>query len=389
MRVLPGVSIGLALLAAASSASAERIAVIALPSQNQQPPSVEADRLCSLLISHRHQALCSADVATRLRAGSERPDAAWAASLRQTVGQARGALTRLDRHGASALTRQVEAALRLHGGGIGGPEVLVEWALLERSLASSAGTAPAASRWLRVAAALGPSVTLDPLNHPDDERNAFAQSVTEVSAAPSAALAVVSSPASADLWIDGVRRCATPCEAKVPAGHHFAHVASPGHVPVTFEVDLKPGTRQRREVGLSSAYTGASIDAIAAMLANPSRSHEAGAAIVPIARFLDVARVVVVQQDKPGSLRTLLVSTSGASQRRDGASVEEVAQNLGHGSGPEPVDSGHERTAWHRNPYLWLGVGVVLAGAAATGVWLGTRDDASAPGTGTLVIGGR
>jgi len=385
MRRLFGLSIGLLFFVFASRASAERIAVIALPSAEGSPPVLEADRLCSKAIGRKHRAVCSADASARLRAGNERPDAAWAARLQQLVGQSRGALTRLDRHGATALTRQLEAAIRQYGGGTAGAEVLVEWALLERSLAVSASVSTTATRWLRVAAALGPTVALDPLTHPDEERHAFAQAVAELASSAPGALTVKSSPASAELWVDGVKRCATPCTAKLPPGHHFALVTASGHAHSAFEFELAPGASLQREVGLSAAYAGAPLEAIAAMLANPSRTGEASAAIVPIARFLDVDRVVVVQSEGSGRLRSMIVSATGESVRDTGTTDEAVAKRLGEGS--SPGDSGSR--SWYRSTPLWIGVGVVVAGAIATGVYLGTRGDDAAPGTATLVIGGR
>lgn len=382
-----GSSLGLCLFAFASQASAERIAVIALPSPQGTAPVLEADRLCAQAISRRHQTICSADATARLRSGNERPDAAWAASLQQLVGQARGALTRLDRHGANALSRQVENAIRKNGGGTGGSEVLVEWALLERSLAISAGVSTTAARWLRIAAALGPTVPLDPLTHPEDERHAFAQAVAEQSAAAPGTLTVKSSPAPAELWVDGVKRCATPCSAKLPAGHHFVMVSASGHAPSALELEMGAGGSQQREVGLSAAYAGAPLDAIASMIANPSRAGEASAAIVPIARFLDVDRVVVVQSEGNGRLRAMLVSSSGSSVRDTGTTDDDVARRLGEGS--SPADSDSSSNPWYRSTPLWIGVGVVVAGAIATGVYLGTRGNDQAPGTATLVIGGR
>lgn len=387
MRRLFGLSIGLSLVAFASQASAERIAVLALPSLQGSPPVIEADRLCARAISHKHQAVCSADASARLRAGNQPPDAAWAASLQQSVAQARGALTRLDRHGATALTRQIESAIRQYGGGTAGAEVLVEYALLERSLAASAGVSTTAARWLRVAAALGPTVALDPLTHPEDERHSFAQAVSELASTAPGTLMVKSSPASAEVWVDGVRRCATPCSAKLPPGHHFALVTASGHAPDSFELEMAPGASQQREIGLSAAYAGAPLEAIAAMLANPSRSGEASAAIVPIARFLDVDRVVVVQSEGSGRLRAMIVTSSGSSVRDTDTTDEAVAARLGQGSSPGDSDSGSK--PWYRSTPLWIGVGVVVAGAIATGVYLGTRGDDAAPGTATLVIGGR
>jgi hypothetical protein len=315
MRLVIAVLLGLCTLVLARGASAERIAVVALASANGPAPVVQADALSSHLLRKKHRTINSGDVVARVQAGNQGADAAWAAGLSQSVAQATAALTRLERRGASVLARQLDASIRRAGGGAGGAEPLVEWALLERALAlSSAGTAGAA-RWTRTAAALGPNVVLDPLRYPEEVRNSFAAAVAAAEKSQRATLSVASTPSGAELWIDGVRRCATPCSTELPPGHHFARVVSPAHAPSVFEVELAPGAVLAREVGLSAAYSGASLEAIAAMLADPSRTAEAGSALLSVARFLDVDRVVALLAEPGGKLRLLVVPPSSMLSR--------------------------------------------------------------------------
>ena len=90
-------------------------------------------------------------------------------------------------------------------------EVLVEWCLLERQLAMTASDATGGRRWLDAAVAFGPGVELDPLRHPDDERDLFARRRTALREEVPATLSIATTPAAAEVWIDGVRRCESPC----------------------------------------------------------------------------------------------------------------------------------------------------------------------------------
>jgi len=380
----------LAALVTAAQARADRLAVISLRTAAAPPPVLQADALASHLLQQRHRTINHADAVARLQSGNEGAGSDWASGLSQTLAQARAALTRLDRHGASVLVRQVGDAIQHAGGGAGGAEVLVDWALLERSLATSSAGQSSGARWMRMAAAIGPRVALDPLHHPDDERNAFSDAVVELEKQPAAILAVTSAPAAAELWVDGVKRCSTPCSATLPAGHHYARISSPAHAPATFEIELAAGATASREVGLTAAYSGASLDAISAMFADPSRNGEASSALLSVARFLDVDHVVALAPEPSGTLRVVIAPpASGQPGSRnalsDGAVAGAVDSMLAGRTSPSD-DAG--ATAWYSKPGVWIGVGIVVAAAAAGTIYWATRDSQQPPGKGALVIGG-
>ncbi|HKQ70872.1 MAG TPA: hypothetical protein VJT73_16110, partial [Polyangiaceae bacterium] len=157
------------------AAVADRIAVIALDAPGQLPPLVEADRLGADLSARGHRVLGSADVMARISMGDQGAGADWAAQVIQSLDAARSALTRLDRGFAQSLVRTIANDIAHRGGGAGGAEVLVEWCMLERQLALTASDAGGAERWLAEAVALGPEVELDPLRHPEEERDGFAR----------------------------------------------------------------------------------------------------------------------------------------------------------------------------------------------------------------------
>jgi hypothetical protein len=385
--------LSLACLLASGNARADRLAVIALKTSQAPAPVLQADALAAHLLREHHRTINHADAVARLQAGNDKAGPAWSAVLVQTLAQARASLTRLDRRGATLLSNQVADAIRREGGGAGAAEVLVEWALLERSLALSSASPSGGSRWLQVAAALGPRVALDPLTHPDDERNALSAAVAGLEKQAPANLTISSTPAGAELWIDGVKRCATPCTHAVLPGHHFLRVSTPAHAPATLEVEVAAGAVGSREVGLSAAYSGASVDAIAAMLADPSRSAEAGSAIMSVSRFLDVNHVIALTSEPGGKLRVVVAPPSAAVARgglRDDQLPSTVDSILSSNRGSSDGDSGGSSKAWYSRPLVWIGVSAVIGVAAVvTSAILLSKPEPEPAHTGTLVIGGR
>src|SRR5262249_10819062 len=109
-----------------------------------------------------------------------------------------------------------------------------------------------------------------------------------------AGLSIATAPGAAEIWVDGVRRCESPCTLTLLPGRHLARASSPAHAPAVIDVELGPGTIASRRLGLTAAYSGASPKAIASMLAEPSRRNEGASALEPMARFLDVEHVVAL-----------------------------------------------------------------------------------------------
>ena len=392
MRVAIAVLVSVCALLVARGARADRLAVLALPSADAPAPVVQADALSSHLIQNKHRTINSSDVRARVQAGNHGADAAWAAARSQSIAQARAALTRLDRQTASSIARQVDDSIRRAGGGAGGPEMLVEWALLERSLSLSSSGVHGAARWMQVAAAIGPRVVLDPLRFPEEDRNAFAAAVAEAEKLPPATVAMTSAPSSAELWVDGVLRCVTPCSAQLVPGHHFARVVSPAHAPSVLELELPAGSTNSREVGLSAAYSGASLDAIAAMLADPSRSAEASSALLSVARFLDVDHIIALSAERDGKLRMILVPPSTPLVRSglSGSELDGAADNaLSSERAVQSGDGPRAHSSWYAQPMFWITMGAAVVAASAGAIYWGTRSDEPQAQTGTLVVGGR
>src|SRR5205823_2324148 len=128
-----------------------------------------------------------------------------------------------------------------HGGGAGGAEVLVEWCLLERQLSLTASDGKTASIWLDAAVAYGPDIELDALRHPDDERDLFARRRVVLQGEVGASLSVATTPGAAEVWVDGVKRCQSPCSVTLLPGRHLARASSPAHAPAVVDVELGPG----------------------------------------------------------------------------------------------------------------------------------------------------
>jgi hypothetical protein len=345
---------------ATSFASADRLAVVPLESQSHPPPALEAEQLSADLTSRGHRVVASADAVARMSAGSQGAGPDWAAHVMQSIGAARSALTRLDRALASSMTQKIGDDLVRRGGGAGGPEVLVEWCLLERQLSLTGSDANAAGAWLDAAIAFGPDVELDPLHHPDDERDLFARRRAALKSEAAAALSIVTAPVAADVWVDGVRRCASPCTVKVLPGRHLARASSPAYAPALVDVAIGPGATVSRRLGLTAAYSGASPQAIASMLADPNRRGEGTSALEPMARFLDVEHVVALVPE--GAQIRVFLAPPAAGRSRVGPAV--AAQDVSPAVLEQlrPIAAADEGTPLLKKPGTWIiGGGIVAA----------------------------
>jgi PEGA domain len=364
VRTLP-LAIALAASLLAPSARADRIAILPLEAGGRPAPVVEGEQLGADLIAHGHRVLAAPDVLARVSAG-DAVGADWAARLVDSIETARSALTRLDRRFATGVARDARDQLVRHGGGAGGPEALVEWCLLERQVALTGGDAKEAARWLDAAAVFGASVELDPVRHPEDERDLFARRRRQVHAEAPAKLSLTTTPPGADVWIDGVRRCASPCSVSLVPGRHLALLTAAAHAPATLDVDLAAGTETSRQLGLSAAYAGASPRAVASMLADPSRRAEGASALEPMARFLDVQHVVAVVPAGQGV--RVIVSPPATGRSRIGPEVpaKELSPAVMEQLRPTELASNAAGAApagpWYAKPGTWLaGAGIVLA----------------------------
>ena len=353
-----------ALFLRATSAHADRLAVVPLASPGREPPSAAADQLAADLIRRGHRVIAGTDAMARIAVGNEGAGADWAAELIATIRSARAALTRLDRALASSMARRVGNELSRFGGGAGGPEVLVEWCLLERQLALTGSDATQARAWLDTAVAFGPSLELDPLSHPEDERDLYARRRAALNGEAPGTLSVETTPAAAEVWVDGVRRCASPCSVKLVPGRHFVRASAPAHAPGVATVDLTAGASAARRLGLTAAYSGASVRAIESMLADPSRRTEGASALEPMARFLDVDHIVAVVPE--GDKTRLVFAPPAAGRPRLGPAV--AASDLSSATAEQlrPIGPAREESKpWYGKSTTWLVGGGIVAGLVA------------------------
>jgi hypothetical protein len=380
----------LAIVSLESIARADRIAVLALPTPQAPEPIDAADRLAAELLAKGHRVIAEADVRARVSAGDAAAGSDWAAQTIQAISSARAALTRLDRPFATNVVRRVRDDIARQGGGAGGPEVLVEWALLERAIAMTNGDERAARGWLDEAAALGANVELDPLVHPEDERDQLARRVVELRRQAEAELTVASTPTGADVWLDGERRCKSPCSIACPPGRHFVRVSSPAHTAAVFTIELAAGAKASRTVGLSSSYTGASPAAISSMAANPSRQAEVEASLESMGRFLDVDRVIAIAPEPSGSYRVLIAPPAPGRNRSatiaSGAALAPAVLEQIEPAEPSMAQAPLASPAsepWYRKPGYWI-AGAAIVGALTTG-FIVLETNRGAP-TGNLVV---
>jgi hypothetical protein len=371
-----------AILLVPSVALADRIAVVPLESPGHVPPVIEADRLSADLAAKGHRVIASADALARLSSGDQGAGPDWGAELLQAVGTARAALTRLDRAFAMATARRIGAEITRRGGGAAGSDVLVEWYLLKRQLALTASDAKGAAGWLDAAVAAGPDVELDPLRHPEEETDRFSRTRQKLREEPPANLSVATTPPAADVWVDGVHRCSSPCSAELVPGRHLVLISSPAHTPASFEIDLGPGTAASRQIGLSAAYAAATPRAIASMLSNPSRRAEGAAALEPMARFLDVAHVIALVPE--GDKYRVIVSPPASGRSRVGPLAAPDDLSFAVMDQLAPTDAPGAGSAWYAKPTTWI-IGVAIVAAVVGGALL--YDASRPPATGTLTVG--
>lgn len=364
---------------------ADHLAIVALESPGHTPPVLEADQLGADLIAHGHRVMASADTTARTSNGNQGSGADWAAQIIQAIDASRAALTRLDRGFASNIARQVGNDLTLRGGGAGGAEPLVEWCLLERQLSLTASDAAGARRWLDAAVAFGSDVELDSLRHPEEERDLFARRRSILRAEVPASLSIATAPAAAEVWVDGVRRCESPCSVQLLPGRHFARASSPAHAPAIIDVDLGPGASASRRVGLTAAYSGASLQAVASMLSDPSRRTEGTSALELVAHFLDVDHVVAVVPE--GAQLRIVVAPAAAGRSKLGPLVgggglsSAVEEQLRHTIVPGQQEPS---SPWYAKPGTWL-VGAGLVAGIVGGIVLYDASRSSEP-KGTITV---
>jgi hypothetical protein len=306
----------------------------------------------------------------------------------QEIGAARAALARLDRSLSVATEHRVATDIGRRGGGTAGNEVLVEWYLLKRQLAITASDAAGAAFWLDTAVAAGPDIELDPLRHPEEERDVFSRRRHRLRERAPATLLVATTPSAADVWIDGVRRCPSPCSIALVPGRHLGLVSSPAHAPAAFTANLDAGATESRRLGLSAAYAAATPGAIAAMLSNPSRRAEGASALEPLARFLDVTHVVALFPE--GDKVRILVAPPAAGRSRIGPLAAPDALSFAVMDQLVPTDTSAPAApasaAWYARPTPWIIGAAIIVGVVAGAL---VYDASRTPSTGTLTVGSR
>jgi hypothetical protein len=366
-------------------ARAERLAVLPLESPDGHVALAAADKLAADLVREGHRVLSGADVAARLSAGNQTAGRDWAAEVLKEIDAGRAALTRLDQALAGNIARKVGNELANGGGGTGGSEPLVQWALLQRQLATTASDTGQAARWLDAAIAFGPDVELDPLRHPNVERDAFARRRAARRSEPAGQVSIATTPAAAEVAIDGVHRCESPCTVSLMPGRHLARMTLPAHGPATIDFEVAPGAIVARRLGLPAAYSGANLHAISAMLADPSRRTEGASALEPIARFLDVDHVIALLPW--GDQTRVMVAPAPPDQARLGpaiasADLSPTVTGRLHAAREDARETSKGSTAWYASPVTWMIVGG--AAALAVGGYFMLRPDPSQSGTLTV-----
>jgi hypothetical protein len=236
--------------------------------------------------------------------------------------------------------------------------------------------------WLDAALAYGPDVELDPLRHPDDERDLFARRRAALQSELPASLSIATAPTGAEVWVDGVKRCEAPCSVNLLPGRHLGRVASPAHAPTFVDIELGPGATASRRLGLTAAYSGATPRAIAAMLSDPSRRAEGASALEPMARFLDVDHVVALVPEQ--SQVRVLIAPPAQGRSRIGPVVPSTELTPAIVEQLRPILPPEQGTSLFKKPGTWIvGAGVVAAVVAGFFIYQSSRAPKE---TGTITV---
>jgi hypothetical protein len=135
-------------------------------------------------------------------------------------------------------------------------------------------------------------------------------------------------------------------------------------------------------LGLTAAYSGASLRAIEAMMSDPSRRAEGASALEPMARFLDVDHVVALVPE--GDKTRMIFAPPAAGRTRLGPATAAPGLSAAAAEQLRPIGPTQEEgKPWYGKPTAWLVGGGIVAGIVA-GFFI---YQASTPTpTGTLII---
>ena len=146
--------------------------------------------------------------------------------------------------------------------------------------------------------------------------------------------------------------------ARVNAGTHVVRADAPHHAPQLLEIRVLPGARVRRAIALENTFRPSSlvIDGAGTLQLDGER------AALPLDREIEPGphRIEIVREGYPPYSTEIDV---GEAQR-----VRLHLDAIEREAEVEPTPR------W-KHPLLWAAIGVVVAGAAATGLALGLRDD--------------
>ena len=138
-----------------------------------------------------------------------------------------------------------------------------------------------------------------------------------------------------------------------------------------------------RRVGLTAAYSGASLPAISSMLSDPSRRGEGSSALEPMARFLDVDHVVAIVPE--GNQLRVIVAPPAAGRTRLGPTVETgtLSSTVFEQLRPTVVLGSEPSHPWYAKPGTWLVTAGLIAGVVG-GVLI--YDATKSGPTGTITV---
>jgi hypothetical protein len=220
------------------------------------------------------------------------------------------------------------------------------------------------------AAVLDPARVLDPLRFPTRAVEAFGRARASVAQEARGEL-VVAAPAGCEVVVDGA---AAAARVAVPYGEHFVRVGCAGRRPWGTRVTL---------AAASTAVTPALVadappsDAELKALAAGERAQELLLVTVALAPgappVLSVVRVDA-RSGKAGVRASVALAPGGAATPDAEAAFERVLTPVG--TSP-PGSARTEPRAWWHSPWVWAGVGAVVATAIVLPIALASGDSSS------------
>ncbi len=250
--------------------------------------------------------------------------------------------------------------------------VILRRALLQRAMSELAlERGEAALLSVRAAATFVELGPVEEAQWPPEVRTLFEEALGEVASAPNAHLSLTSEPPGAHVFLDGEEVGRSPFSGEVAPGRHYLRIEVLGFATDRELIDLEPEDRRDvhmtlRPAGNDELGSQLRVDAIE-QLSESERESLAAASDAEVLWSLSLGPMGQLQGRTlslvDGEARYETVDVTEETTLSE--AVDELLTALtGEVTPYQPPPSRRERVL--RSPWLWAGIGLVLAGGLAT-----------------------